>query len=212
MAKAIFRSLASKPTTGTALLDSSLQATNKEPAKLAAWRVTVVGYIGVACTVLFTNVVIPIWTSTKLSSSIGVATVFTGDAYTSQPSIRNLATIPLWRTILWALLFSSSIPLHLLYNSVIFNTRWTYNYDVFAVTQDFLNGSIGHENEWLSAEMLHPVRNMQNNTLDLIRMSKQDCLTTYAQSKFNTRWRNLLVVTNASLPSDDAIVNAYSGN
>ncbi|KAF2271131.1 hypothetical protein CC78DRAFT_12199 [Lojkania enalia] len=38
------------------------------------------------------------------------------------PSVRNLAYINIWRTILWVLLALSSVPLHFVYNSVVFET------------------------------------------------------------------------------------------
>lgn len=57
------------------------------------------------------------------------------------PSLKNLRRIPRIKIILWGLLAVSSIPLHLLYNSVVFSTLSTHSYAVLVVTSDFLSGA-----------------------------------------------------------------------
>ena len=57
------------------------------------------------------------------------------------PSLKNLRRISRIKLILWVLLAVSSIPLHLMYNSVVFSTLSTYPYKVLFVTSDFLSGA-----------------------------------------------------------------------
>lgn len=57
------------------------------------------------------------------------------------PSLKNLRRISRKKLILWSLLAVSSIPLHLVYNSVIFSTLSTNHYAILVVTSDFLSGA-----------------------------------------------------------------------
>ena len=52
--------------------------------------------------------------------------------------LRRLSTI---RVTLWWLLAISSIPLHLLYNSAVFSSLCTRQYNVFLVSNEFLLGA-----------------------------------------------------------------------
>ncbi|KAN0085410.1 hypothetical protein V8E54_001877 [Elaphomyces granulatus] len=47
------------------------------------------------------------------------------------PSLRNLAVLGRWKVLMWILLGISSLPLHLLYNSVIYASVGANNYFVF---------------------------------------------------------------------------------
>ena len=57
------------------------------------------------------------------------------------PSLKNLRRISRIKLILWGLLAVSSIPLHLVYNSVVFSTLSTHSYVVLLVTSEFLSGA-----------------------------------------------------------------------
>ncbi|PPJ52789.1 hypothetical protein CBER1_11444 [Cercospora berteroae] len=131
---------------------------------------------------------------------------------TGVPSVRNLGTIPIWRSCLWILLFASSIPLHLMYNSSIFSSRQSHNYNAFAVTEDFQNVDISHASDWISEPILQTAGVLQRNFSSLTRMGNAECLRNYTQPQFLTNWHNLLIVTNARLPTGETIANAYSGN
>ncbi|KAM3413677.1 hypothetical protein BST61_g10370 [Cercospora zeina] len=126
------------------------------------------------------------------------------------PSVRNLATIPLWRTCLWILLFTSSIPLHFVYNSAIFSSRQAREYHAFAVTEDFHNVDIGRTSSWISQSFLqtasiafvkgkakltstNPAGVMQRNFSSLVNMTNAECLRNYAQDRSRSNWHNLLV-------------------
>lgn len=57
------------------------------------------------------------------------------------PSVRNLLRISRPRMMLWLLIAMSSLPLHLLYNSAVFTTLYTREYNAFLVSADFLDGA-----------------------------------------------------------------------
>lgn len=55
-------------------------------------------------------------------------------------SVRNLRKITRKKKVLWWLLAIGSLPLHLMYNSAVFDTLSTNVYDVFIVSKDFFLG------------------------------------------------------------------------
>ncbi|KAK2010406.1 hypothetical protein LZ32DRAFT_619960 [Colletotrichum eremochloae] len=57
------------------------------------------------------------------------------------PSLRNLRYLNKWQRASWALLALSSIPIHLIYNSAVFQSLSSHNYTVAVVKDSFLNGS-----------------------------------------------------------------------
>ncbi|KAM0806753.1 hypothetical protein AB5N19_07090 [Seiridium cardinale] len=57
------------------------------------------------------------------------------------PSWRNLGYISGWRRFTWILLAFSSVPLHLLYNSAVFQSLASNDYTIAVVKDSFLNGS-----------------------------------------------------------------------
>ena len=56
------------------------------------------------------------------------------------PSLRNLRHIGRSRAVIWFILFLSSMPLHLLFNSIVFTNLQANEYFVNPVTEDWLNG------------------------------------------------------------------------
>ena len=63
------------------------------------------------------------------------------------PSLSNLGRISKERLAVWILLGISSIPLHLLYNSVVFSTLSSHEYSAYNVTQKFLVGDPWNANK-----------------------------------------------------------------
>jgi uncharacterized membrane-anchored protein YitT (DUF2179 family) len=57
------------------------------------------------------------------------------------PSIRNLFFISKLKLSIWIVLALSSLPLHMVWNSTVFETKSTHEYIVAHVTGDFLRGS-----------------------------------------------------------------------
>ncbi|KAK2597351.1 hypothetical protein QQS21_006048 [Conoideocrella luteorostrata] len=57
------------------------------------------------------------------------------------PSLRNLWYIGWRRVLIWLLLAASSVPIHLLYNSAVFQSLSSNNYAVAVVKDSFVSGS-----------------------------------------------------------------------
>ncbi|KAI1408787.1 hypothetical protein F5Y13DRAFT_204536 [Hypoxylon sp. FL1857] len=57
------------------------------------------------------------------------------------PSLRNLWYISNWRRFAWALLALSSVPVHLIYNSAVFQSLASNDYTIAVVKDSFVNGS-----------------------------------------------------------------------
>ncbi|OTA93633.1 hypothetical protein M434DRAFT_41031, partial [Hypoxylon sp. CO27-5] len=57
------------------------------------------------------------------------------------PSLRNLWYISNWRRLAWALLAFSSMPIHLMYNSAVFQSLASNDYTIAVVKDSFVNGS-----------------------------------------------------------------------
>ena len=93
--------------------------------------------------------------------------------------MKNLRRISRTKLILWGLLAVSSIPLHLVYNSVVFSTLSTHSYTVYLVTSGFLSGvpfansthfGIGMHNITANQLKFDAVENIQRSIL----VSKQN--------------------------------------
>lgn len=57
------------------------------------------------------------------------------------PSLRNLRYISNWRRLAWFLLAFSSVPIHLIYNSAIFQALASNDYTIAVVKNSFVDGS-----------------------------------------------------------------------
>ncbi|KAL8976226.1 MAG: hypothetical protein Q9205_007726 [Flavoplaca limonia] len=113
------------------------------------------------------------------------------------PSIRNLGYLSWPKKTLWGLLVVSSIPLHLVFNGVIYFGYSGVIYDVYVVTQDFAKAEIAtsentqwdgyYEPDWSRIPPLY-------NSLDsLSEMDAKTCAQTLDQS-WISEWSALLVV------------------
>ena len=111
------------------------------------------------------------------------------------PNIRNLAYVSPTKSLLWVILALSSFPLHLLWNSVVFETRSTNEYVTIRATTSFLDGGywqIPSPDE----NTTHVVTNLQLSAQhdQLERLGNSDCIRAYAQNFIENR-RNLILVT-----------------
>jgi hypothetical protein len=121
--------------------------------------------------------------------------------------VRNLTRISRRRRILWVLLAASSIPIHLLFNSAVFKTLDSNNYDFFIVREDFLEGAqiASH----LDNTTYSPESGTYVNTLGLATsaqqryledtslyeyLSPQECISNYGVS-FVSGYSNLFLIT-----------------
>ncbi len=134
------------------------------------------------------------------------------------PSVRNLRIMTRKRIILWSLLAITSLPLHLMYNSAVFNTLSTYNYNIFVVSKEFLSGAPYNMRanrssiRWTSKEMgedeasrfnhlslrLDSFRNPNPNIKLKKFEEKKDCIVTYGSGISNSKYKDVLLVTTAS--------------
>ncbi|RSM05201.1 hypothetical protein CEP52_006400 [Fusarium oligoseptatum] len=96
-------------------------------------------------------------------------------------SVRNLRGVSWKRSILWFLLTMSSIPLHLLYNSVVFSSLSTMNYTVYRIGEQF--------NDPQSAEMIKRARNQKWDNI-----TTEECITEYGVAFLTSRSDVILVV------------------
>ncbi|CAG7945628.1 unnamed protein product [Penicillium nalgiovense] len=129
------------------------------------------------------------------------------------PSIRNLFFISRSKLCLWLVLGLSSLPLHMLWNSTVFDTQSTNDYLAVAVTPDFANGP-----EWTTAESQDLFASPANETTtryremilglqqkmhhhELEHLSVDVCQQAYFTSVIPNRSNVLLVVGDSSATS-----------
>ena len=84
------------------------------------------------------------------------------------PSVRNLKGIAWKRIILWWLLAITSLPLHLMYNSAIFDTLSSHQYDAYLVSKEFLSGAPYNITESIVGWTKEFLRGVPYNTTELI--------------------------------------------
>ena len=130
------------------------------------------------------------------------------------PSVRNLRRLSMSRIILWWLLAMSSIPLHLLYNSAVFSTLSSREYDAFLVTSDFLNGAPFNVTE-VGGSVYDPLywqNNLQhynNNQTSFVRLESEQCVETYTAPIISTNSDLLLV--SSDLHATNSLISYYIG-
>lgn len=126
------------------------------------------------------------------------------------PSLGNLRRISRTRLLLWWLLALSSLPLHFMYNSMVFYTISTYSYSVAIVSPEFLTGApFGNQAYMKSLEGdSSPGRSLREDAYErleylqahlpsLQNLDKEACLRAYRKD-FITDRGDLLVVSSAS--------------
>ena len=132
------------------------------------------------------------------------------------PSIRNLRRITRNRIVLWWLLAFSSLPLHLMYNSAVFDTLSIHTYAVYVVSQDFITGAPfsfeGHSDYYSSGstDSLHggfpdPPKQYYTEQLEKLRSSNsgiktkkltaKNCILTYGNVFGNSKYKDVLAVS-----------------
>ena len=123
------------------------------------------------------------------------------------PSVRNIRRVSWPRKILWCLLFMSSVPVHLIYNSVIFPStsipQWTW----FAVNDDFLTGGpfdITAEPYASQNDTESRLERLQNLT-SLVRLENDACIDNY-QNPILSEWGDVLLISTNSSTNNSFIV------
>ena len=113
------------------------------------------------------------------------------------PSFRNLITIPRFKAVLWWILALSSIPLHLLYNSALYKSIVTNDYNIVFAQESFLDGVLTYNNTWDISNAVDLKAIQRNITTDAgnryERLDKASCIKTYATDFIDKR-RNLVFI------------------
>ena len=118
------------------------------------------------------------------------------------PSVRNLRKLSTTRIVLWWLLATSSIPLHLLYNSAVFSTLSTHRYDAFLVTSDFLDGAAFNVTAVFPTlgngtfNLQNKLQAYNNNQTSFVKLENEKCVETYTAPILSANSDLLLVSSN----------------
>ncbi|KAK1467406.1 hypothetical protein CMEL01_11399, partial [Colletotrichum melonis] len=140
------------------------------------------------------------------------------------PSLRNLKYLSLWRRCSWALLALTSIPIHLIYNSAVFQSLSSHNYTVVVVKDSFLNnaswslktaednraGDYGWEDTRVNPSNLdyeEVVRAIQRNASIYDERNISACFDLY-DDYFNPQGNAIILVKNETLqsPPEDSLL------
>ncbi|KAH9230485.1 hypothetical protein K456DRAFT_55561 [Colletotrichum gloeosporioides 23] len=140
------------------------------------------------------------------------------------PILRNLRYLSNWRRASWALLALSSIPVHLIYNSAVFQSLSSHNYTVAVIKDSFLANSTwslttaeaNRAGDWgwndtrvnptnLDYEQI--IRGMQQNASSYQEMNVSDCFALY-DDYWQPQGNVLVLVKNQSVqtPPDDSLL------
>ncbi|KEY73995.1 hypothetical protein S7711_02589 [Stachybotrys chartarum IBT 7711] len=134
------------------------------------------------------------------------------------PSLRNLRYIGGWRRFSWVLLAFSSVPIHLIYNSAVFQSLSSHNYTVAVVKDSFITGSSwslataeanrAGDNGWDEARVNPPewnhtqiIQGMQDNAARYQRLNVSACFDLY-DDYWIPQGNALVLVRNESLQTD----------
>ncbi|KAK7445872.1 hypothetical protein Landi51_07799 [Colletotrichum acutatum] len=140
------------------------------------------------------------------------------------PSLRNLKYLSMWRRCSWALLALTSIPIHLIYNSAVFQSLSSHNYTVVVVKDSFLSnaswslktaennraGDYGWEDTRVNPSNLdyeEVVRAIQRNASIYEERNISACFDLY-DDYFNPQGNAIILVKNESSqsPPEDSLL------
>ena len=134
------------------------------------------------------------------------------------PSLRNLRRLSTTRIILWWLLATSSIPLHLLYNSAVFSTLSTQRFDIYLATSEFLDGapfnlstsvmSSSYNSPTLTA-LEGTLQEYSNNHMSLVKLRNKECVAAYTAPIIST-YSDVFLIS-SDLNATSSLLLAYLG-
>ncbi|THY44811.1 hypothetical protein D6C99_06632 [Aureobasidium pullulans] len=118
------------------------------------------------------------------------------------PSLRNLTLIRKEKFLLWCLLGLSSLPLHLMYNSMFFGSLSTNDYNIYYVTEDFLTGAAydrvafpdkinGSDEDYMDTSAMQ--QRLQQNNGTWQKLSNAECISAYAVDTLSAH-RDVVIV------------------
>ena len=122
------------------------------------------------------------------------------------PSVRNLRRISWKRIILWWLLAITSLPLHLLYNSAIFDTLSAHYYNSYIVSKEFLSGAPYNLPLYSGNSIYYGLSDLRdlNSNKSLERLENEDCILRYGDT-FLSRNSNVLAISSTSNATDSLL-------
>ncbi|KAF6222037.1 hypothetical protein HO133_001123 [Letharia lupina] len=137
------------------------------------------------------------------------------------PSLRNLRQIGRGRIVLWWSMALSSIPLHLLYNSVVFSTLSAQEYSVFAASAELVNGVAAQEfsanrtalnwtgpTNWTNTGPFDTMQHFQNAS-GWQKLDNRDCIKAYGQDYVSAHGDLLLI--SPAISASEMIVSLVYG-
>lgn len=107
-------------------------------------------------------------------------------------SLRNLRCLGWGKGLVLTLLALSSLPLHLIYNSVVYTAITTRSYNVLYATQDFVAGAAYNQTAYPDS-LSQNVSKIQAQAARWVVRSNPDCINDYAQD-FVTEYKNVVAV------------------
>ena len=134
-------------------------------------------------------------------------------------SFRNIPYISWKKSLVCAFLALTSLPVHLVYNSVIFPSLSTNNYFAMVITEKFLSGApfnvnatsldpisnIGPYNSSDLQAISSTFDNIQNNAHSYDQLDNENCIKAYGQNLLSDR-QNLVLVSSANNSTNSILV------
>ena len=115
------------------------------------------------------------------------------------PSVRNLKNVSLSKRVMWVLLGISSLPLHLMYNSVFFSTIASNDYRIIFATDSFISGGSFNTTKYKE------LKKIRDRVTTWERLENIDCLNQYATEFLSTR-RTVIAVVDANSGKENGTV------
>jgi len=119
------------------------------------------------------------------------------------PSLRNLRFSSWLKRSLWFLLALSSIPLHLVYNSVFYAAIATNDYNILFATEQFASGG-QYDKVRFPDSPAQNISDFQSSASNWTRLNNHDCITQYSQD-FITEYRNVITVINVTTGTNSSL-------
>lgn len=123
------------------------------------------------------------------------------------PSIRNLRRISASRIAVWWILAASSIPLHLFYNSAVFSSLYSREYNVWVVSNDFPAAGLNSSDLGWNNITEQKYQQLRGTASTLQRLENRACLEAYLGPINSNRGDVLLISsynsTDVMSPSQD---------
>ena len=118
------------------------------------------------------------------------------------PSVRNLKNVARKKVVMWWLLGLSSIPLHLMYNSVFFSTIATNEYDIVFANEAFVRGGLQGTYDKIQ---FSGIEDVQAEAKTWERLEKVGCINAYATEFLSTRRSLVAVVVDKTMAANESV-------